>query len=327
MAGEPRGAERAVLGHRGELYTAALSPDRRTLAAAGVGPAVHLLSRAAGAGRDLAGGGARVDRVAFSPGGAHLASAGQDGVVRLWPLPTAEGAAEPAVFTGHDAEVRDLAFSPDGATLASAGLDRVVRLWAIGGEARSARVLRGHGAGVSTLAFSPSGELLASASEDGAIFLWNVGSGEGYRLGRHAGEVFALAFSPDSRILLSSGRDGAIRLWQLSSGVSYEVPCPSPQARLAVSPSGRLLAGAGLDGDITVWDLETGGRSIALRRGGRALSLSFSGDGLRLTAVLVEGGLGEEYSLRVWSSDLFPEAPGGLAAWLSRATNATIDPP
>ena len=64
--------------------------------------------------------------VAFSPDGRRLASASDDGTVRLWDPATG---AELAALTGHTGQVTAVAFSPDGRRLASAGWDGTVRLW------------------------------------------------------------------------------------------------------------------------------------------------------------------------------------------------------
>jgi eukaryotic-like serine/threonine-protein kinase len=60
----------------------------------------------------------RVTRLAFSPDGKTLASAGWDRTVRLWNL---RANREVAALEGHKGRVNAVAFSPDGQTLASGG--------------------------------------------------------------------------------------------------------------------------------------------------------------------------------------------------------------
>jgi hypothetical protein len=62
--------------------------------------------------------------VAFSPGGDCVATAGQDEVVRVWPL----GGGKPATLRGPTGWVDSLAFAPDGRTLAATSGGRV-HLW------------------------------------------------------------------------------------------------------------------------------------------------------------------------------------------------------
>jgi WD40 repeat protein len=64
--------------------------------------------------------------VAIDPDGGTLASAGEDGMIKLWDVDTRQ---ERSSFAGHADYVHALAFAPDGRILASGSRDRTIKLW------------------------------------------------------------------------------------------------------------------------------------------------------------------------------------------------------
>ena len=98
--------------------------------------------------------------MAFSPDGHRLATASDDGTVRLWDADTGQPIGDP--LTGHTDAVTSVAFSPDGHRLASASADSTVRLWDADTGQPIGDPLTGHTGAVNSVAFSPDGHRLAS---------------------------------------------------------------------------------------------------------------------------------------------------------------------
>jgi WD40 repeat protein/serine/threonine protein kinase len=160
-------------------------------------------------------------RVCFSRQATQLATAGSDGVIRLFDTGTGE---EILHFAGLP-EPYGVAFSADGQRLAGSAGERIT-VW----EATTGRqllTLKGHTARVTNLAFSPDGRRLASAALDNTVRIWEGKTGQELLApGEHrepgqapVGDFpsldgwFLLAFSPDGHYLALASTDGTIRIW------------------------------------------------------------------------------------------------------------------
>jgi WD40 repeat protein len=236
-----------------------------------------------------------VNSCAFTPDSALLATASQDGTVRLWQV--ADGSAQ-AVLRAHTGGVWDCAFSSDGALLATTGDDRTVRLWQVTTGA-PLDVLTGHTDWVTSCAFSPDGTLLATTSADGTTRLWQVADGTTQAvLTGHGTAMRSCAFHPDGTLLATAGADGTVRLWDVTTGAEMDVltghVSPEGVWDCAFSPDGALLATAGDDPTVRLWHVATG-TEYALLTGHnpRVNSCTFSPDG----AILATASQG---TVRLW---------------------------
>ena len=65
----------------------------------------------------------------FSPDGALLATASDDGTARIWDLATGTSRTTRTTLQGHTGTIWGVAFSPEGSLLATASDDDTARIW------------------------------------------------------------------------------------------------------------------------------------------------------------------------------------------------------
>jgi WD40 repeat protein len=199
-----------------------------------------------------------VTALAFDPAGKRLASGHDDGVVRVWDLPSGELLGE---FPGDDLPVSAVALDAAGARLASAGEGRTVRVWNLADQSL-AQTLTGHTDRIPALAWHPEGKLIVTVGWDATARVWDVATGEPrILLNAHDDQVEACAFAPDGSLLATADSASTVHVWGdlLGAQALHRLPGYAEEVRaLAFRPDGQRLAIGGSDRVVHVYHTKTG---------------------------------------------------------------------
>ncbi len=263
LAWSPDGRQLMVAGGEGRLHRVQLSDGTVTLRGE---QAPGLLS------------------VVWQPGGKLVATAGQDGAVRLWDALSDD--AGQLVHRGMQWPA-GLCFEPKGKALAFAA-GKLLRVFGLDGALRTEL---GHDVNLAQVAWRTSQELVATGN--GALFVDRIAPDT--EIARHIldGAPLSLAVSPDGRIAANGLQDGMVGFRYLiaqkrsrMSGYDGKVPY------IAWSANSRYLATASSGAkEIVVWDFSgkgpEGSEPMELRaHTDRIESLAYSSEG----AWLASGG-------------------------------------
>jgi WD40 repeat protein/serine/threonine protein kinase/tetratricopeptide (TPR) repeat protein len=312
-------------GGNGTKIASALGPDGKLIAVSYLGGSMGVFDTATGRqiARDGSAHPARILAMAFSGDGAKLATADQQGTIKIWADPQKLTSKSAALRTlkGHRGAITAIGFSSDGKRLVTTSVDKTARVWELENFDPAIRPLEGFRGPLNVVArFSPDGQLIAASPGSGvggdSVFLWDAATGrllrvltavdDGYRV------VYSVAFSPTDNRLLAAGCGPPDRpyvsLWDIDAGTELaRLPAATNRptldggvftgavGALAFSPDGKyLVAGFGerhittrksSPNPLKVWEVATR-RPIHLLNGhsGYCTCLAFSKDGTLLAS-------------------------------------------
>jgi WD40 repeat protein len=239
--------------------------------------------------------------VDWSNDGRLLATASENGTVRLWRFGTRERLSPP--LQGDGGPLNVVAFDPTRAVVAAGGTDGLFLWWLKDG--RAVRRLRVSKSSITALAYGPDGELVAG-TEHGALWRWDTPTHSGAELARISGPITAVAVAKDGAIAYANDHAAFVRPRSGRSSVPVAHVPPVVHA-LAFSPTDPTLVIGGGDvngtehiGVVQIVDSATldpvARTSVEDRPTDFVDSLSFSRDGATLA------GAGPDGSVWLWNA-------------------------
>ena len=200
----------------------------------------------------------RITQLVYSPDGSRLASAGQDGTIRVWDLESGRLA---HVLADPNANVANLAWSVDGESLQGTAVADPGRrsVWDIEQD----RIRTGGRTRTGVDWHDSSGVCWSAGSQaparilDEVAGLLNIQLPSAWASRRRS--ITALAVSPERQQLACGDDDGTIRVLDATSGkVRHTWPAVwcGPIQSICFSPDGQTLATQAGAGTVCLWDAD-----------------------------------------------------------------------
>jgi WD40 repeat protein len=236
----------------------------------------------------------------------RLASASEDGSVKIWSLADLSGRPESFLLPkGVSKDLRSVLFSEDGKTVFAGTSDGRLLGWNGALPTAPAKVIRAQNAPVNTLLYANA--KLISVSSEGSLRSWKV-RGNALDSIQHVRTRYPLlcaALSPDKEVLMCGSTGGKILAFDLSdlakapvvySGLEFGNQVSS----LAFSPDGKKLISSNNYGSLYAWNLKDNlisGRPVAItgRHTSAVNSIIFSPNGKKMASCSFDG------TIHIWN--------------------------
>lgn len=208
-----------------------------------------------------------VKAVAINPNGKSVASAGEDGEIKVWQF---KSDMRPFRYNCHTGPVNCLSFNSDGGYLASGGTDGKIFITKHNAKCEGIQ-FKAHAAPVKSVVFNKDGNRLLTAGDDKCAKLWMINYKRGVdNIRKAAGHEFVKSFtghtdwivdanfSPDNR-LIATACNKSVRLWDINSGaeiIKFK-NVNLQNTSLSFHPDGNYLAVGSASRHIKIWDMRS----------------------------------------------------------------------
>ena len=224
-----------------------------------------------------------IRKVAVSPDGSLIATAGNDGAVRLWNVDQKQSLHQELL--GHDCHVYHVAFHPDGTSLVSADLKGRVKHW----DTQTGKLVRELDAGllyvysekyqvdvggIRGMSFNADGSMLACSGATGDKGIAHSGNARVLLFNWESGNVlqelkpekeeictaWSVQFHPDGFIVASGGSrtGGFLWFWTPDHDVAFHMlkfRLRAPGFDVDIAPDLKTLAVANHDGAVRLYEM------------------------------------------------------------------------
>lgn len=218
-----------------------------------------------------------VNQGVFAPDGDVLASASQDGVLKLSEMKSGQ----PVAVYRHYRPFTALTFDSSGRRLLATSYNDVF-LFYIGDDLKLSLVTTvSHPRRVTSARFSGDGRRLAVASKDGHVSVRSAETGEVILPDLiHESEPLAVDFSPDGRVVVTGQDNGRISFWNAKTGQRQEVIYSNqPISLTQFSANAGSLLTLSPGNMATLWSPKTGKPVLTAKLEGGVRNIALSGNG------------------------------------------------